>query len=79
VESLSTSYGAAPGSSPGGRLFPSKLGKESANLGRPGRIAGTREFVVSETPYAVPYRVAGADVEILAVVHGARRWPDKLA
>ena len=46
------------------------------HLGRPGRITGTRELVVAETPYIVPYRVRGDDVEILAVFHGARRWPD---
>lgn len=43
--------------------------------GRPGRIAGTRELVVSGTPHVVPYRVREGDVEILAVFHGARRWP----
>jgi toxin ParE1/3/4 len=46
--------------------------------GRPGRIAGTRELVVSGTPYIVPYRVREGDVEILAVFHGARRWPPAL-
>ncbi len=46
--------------------------------GRPGRIAGTRELVVSGTPYVVPYRVRDGQVEILAVFHGARRWPPAL-
>ena len=45
------------------------------HLGRLGRITGTRELVV-ETPYVVPYRVRGDEIEILAVFHGARRWPD---
>ena len=27
--------------------------------GRPGRRAGTRELVVGQTPYLVPYRVSG--------------------
>ena len=43
--------------------------------GRPGRVAGTRELVVSGTPYLVPYRVRGETVEILRVFHGARKWP----
>ena len=43
--------------------------------GRPGRIAGTRELVVSGTPYIVPYRVRDGEVQLLAVFHGARRWP----
>jgi addiction module RelE/StbE family toxin len=46
------------------------------HLGRAGRIAGTRELVVAHTPFVVPYRVVGDDVQILAVFHGARRWPE---
>jgi toxin ParE1/3/4 len=46
-------------------------------IGRPGRVMGTRELVVSGTPYIVPYRVRGELVEILRIFHGARRWPEK--
>jgi toxin ParE1/3/4 len=46
-------------------------------LGRTGRVPGTRELVVSGTPYVVPYRVHGETVEILRVFHGARKWPEK--
>ena len=49
--------------------------RDHPNLGRPGRLAETRELLVAGTPYIVPYRVLGDDVEILAVFHGARRWP----
>jgi toxin ParE1/3/4 len=49
--------------------------RDHPNLGRPGRLTGTRELVVSGTPYVIPYRVLGDDVQILAVFHGARRWP----
>ena len=45
--------------------------------GRPGRVPGTRELVVSGTPYIVPYRVHGETVEILRVFHAARKWPEK--
>jgi hypothetical protein len=31
---------------------------------------------VLETPFIVRYRSRNGDVEILAVFHGARRWPD---
>jgi toxin ParE1/3/4 len=48
------------------------------HLGRSGRIGGTRELVIAETPYVVPYRVVHDEIQILAVIHGARRWPDKL-
>ena len=44
--------------------------------GRPGRVPGTRELVVTGTPYIVPYRVRGDTVEILRVFHAARKWPN---
>ena len=47
-------------------------------VGRPGRVPGTRELVVSRTPYVIPYRVREGVVEILRVVHARRRWPDRL-
>lgn len=43
--------------------------------GRPGRIAGTRELVISGLPYLAAYRVDGGYVDILTVLHGARLWP----
>lgn len=45
------------------------------SAGRPGRIAGTRELVVSGTPYIVPYRVRGGVVQLIRVFHAARKWP----
>lgn len=45
--------------------------------GRPGRVAGTRELVVSGTPYIVPYRVRGDTVELLLVFHAARKSPSQ--
>jgi toxin ParE1/3/4 len=47
-------------------------------MGRPGRISNTRELVVAGTPYVVAYRLKGATVRILALLHGARRWPTQL-
>lgn len=44
--------------------------------GRPGRVRGTRELVVSGTPFVAPYRLRDMDIEILAVFHGARQWPE---
>jgi toxin ParE1/3/4 len=51
---------------------------EHPRTGRPGRVEGTRELVVSGTPYIVAYRVAGQDVTILRVLHGAQQWPKQL-
>jgi addiction module RelE/StbE family toxin len=44
--------------------------------GRTGRVDDTRELVVADYPnYIVAYEVIGEDIDILAVVHGRRRWP----
>ncbi len=43
--------------------------------GRPGRVPGTRELVAVGTPFVVPYRLEGQRIEIIAVLHGARRRP----
>ncbi len=48
---------------------------EQPEMGRPGRVHGTRELVVSDTPFVVPFRVVGSEIEILRVLHGARDWP----
>lgn len=47
------------------------------HLGRPGRKAGTRELVIADTPYIVPYQVRGDRLIILAVLHGAQRPPEE--
>jgi toxin ParE1/3/4 len=50
-----------------------------SNLGRTGRVAGTRELVIAGLPYIVPYYLKGQEVRILAVMHAARKWPDEFA
>ncbi len=47
-------------------------------LGRPGRVRGTRELVITGTPYIAAYRFAGDVLTVLRLLHGARRWPRKL-
>ena len=47
--------------------------------GRKGRIEGTRELVISRSPYIVAYRIKGNTVRILRVLHGSRRWPDEMS
>ena len=44
-------------------------------MGRPGRLPGTRELVVAGTPFVIPYTVREDALEIVAVPHGARKWP----
>jgi toxin ParE1/3/4 len=49
---------------------------EHPAMGRPGRVPGTRELVIPDTPFVVPYRVQNSTVQILRVFHTARRWPE---
>ena len=51
--------------------------KNSPEIGRPGRVLNTRELVINDTPFIVPYRVKDKTIQVLRVLHGARRWPKK--
>lgn len=48
---------------------------EFPKMGRSGRVKGTRELVVTRTPYIVAYRIKGDVVQVLRVLHGAQQWP----
>jgi toxin ParE1/3/4 len=52
-----------------------RLLAEQPKMGRRGRVTGTRELVVSGTPFIVPYRLRKGDIEVLRIFHGAMRWP----
>ena len=47
------------------------------DIGRKGRLRGTRELVIPRTPYFIPYRVREDRIELLRVDHGARFYPPK--
>ena len=47
-------------------------------MGRVGRVKGTRELVILNTPFIVAYRIKEeSSIQVLAVLHGKRRWPDE--
>lgn len=48
-------------------------------LGRPGRLPDTRELVIPDTRYAVPYRVRPREqrIEILRIFHTSRKLPGR--
>ncbi|OCJ50947.1 type II toxin-antitoxin system RelE/ParE family toxin [Agrobacterium rubi] len=50
---------------------------EHPTAGRIGRITGTREVVLSDIPYIIPYRVR-QDIEIITVMHASQKWPKRL-
>jgi toxin ParE1/3/4 len=47
-------------------------------MGRLGRVSGTRELPIPGTPYLVPYRIKDEKVRILRVLHGAQKWPKRM-
>ncbi|MBL6931656.1 MAG: type II toxin-antitoxin system RelE/ParE family toxin [Rhodospirillales bacterium] len=47
-------------------------------IGRPGRVKGTRELVVTGHPYMMAYRVTEETIDLLAVRHMARLWPEDM-
>ena len=51
---------------------------DTPQMGRPGRVPGTRELVVPGTRYLVPYRVTEDRLQVLRVYHGPRNWPEVL-
>ncbi len=51
--------------------------KSHPEMGRPGRVEGTRELVIPGTPFIVAYRPFKKRLDILAFIHGARRWPER--
>jgi len=46
--------------------------------GRTGRVPGTRELVVSNTPFIAAYTIEKTRIVILAIYHGSQRWPEAL-
>jgi toxin ParE1/3/4 len=50
----------------------------SPEMGRRGRVEGTRELVIPSQPYIIAYHIRGQTIHILAVLHGARKWPERL-
>ena len=51
--------------------------KEFPQLGRLGRVAGTRELAFPPLPYVAVYEVINArdEVRVLRLLHGAQQWP----
>jgi toxin ParE1/3/4 len=48
---------------------------EHPQIGRAGRVHGTRELILVKYPYIIPYRVKGPEIQILHVFHSSRIWP----
>lgn len=48
-------------------------------MGRAGRVEGTRELVISRTPYLAVYKLDDVDdqVVVVRILHAAQSWPPK--
>lgn len=46
--------------------------------GRAGRVAGTRELVLTKYPYIIPYLVKKDVIYIVRVLHTSRKWQNNL-
>ena len=52
--------------------------RDEPELGRPRRVGNARELAVPGTPFSVAYRVLSRQIEILAVIHVQKPWPDSV-
>jgi addiction module RelE/StbE family toxin len=46
--------------------------------GRPERVPGTRELVIPNTPFLAAYTAGEKETVMLAIYHGAQRWPEEV-
>jgi len=47
---------------------------EYPELGRIGRVNGTRELIITGTPYIAAYSIKTDRIHILRILHGSRKW-----
>ena len=52
-----------------------QLLKNQPGLGRPGRVAHTRELVITGLPYIVPYMEKNGCIVVLRIMHSSIKWP----
>lgn len=57
--------------------FTTKQLQTAPHSGREVRVAGTRELVVPRSLYVVVYRIVNQEIQVLAVRHQARLWPNQ--
>ena len=50
--------------------------RQTPRMGRLGRVPETRELAIAGTPYIMAYLIEEDEVQIVAVIHRARQWPE---
>ena len=56
-----------------------RLLADNPTIGRTGRLAGTREWVVQGAPYLMGYTLNDHELVVLALLHREQQWPNYLA
>lgn len=51
--------------------------KNNPHMGREGRVSETREYILDNFPYIIPYRVLDEEIQIIRVFHTSRKWPKR--
>lgn len=54
-----------------------QLLRDNPHIGQTGRVPGTRELVISDTSYILPYQIGENRLELLRIYHTARKWPER--
>jgi addiction module RelE/StbE family toxin len=50
--------------------------KAHPQMGKKGRVPGTRELVLAGTPYLLVYVLKEPELHIITLLHTSRRWPE---
>ena len=45
-------------------------------MGKNGRVEGTKELIISNSPYILIYRIKEESVEVLRILHTSKRYPE---
>jgi toxin ParE1/3/4 len=53
-----------------------QLLRQQPGMGRPGRVSGTRELIISDLPFIVPYAEHNGEIVILRIIHTSMKWPE---
>ena len=48
---------------------------DQPGLGRPGRVFCTRELIITDLPFILPYIEKSGVIYILRVIHTSMKWP----
>ena len=48
---------------------------QQPKMGRPGRLKGMRELVMSHTPFVAVYRLQANRIEVIRLLHSSQQWP----